>query len=465
MTAPRHMGLASLVSVGMGIVLSQCTIVAVLQLTGSGGAWFFAALAIALLAALCYAASFAELALMMPQAGGLGRYTEVAMGPFPAIVATYAGTLVVAMFGTAAELLLVDAVVRHLLAGWWPFTLPPLAIAAAVLALGTVLNIFGVDLFLRLQTLLMALKVGAMLLLGLLAWVVAAHAVESVATPPATAVGALPSGGASALIPLTAAAIWGLMGAEYICPMIEEAEQPARDIPRAMFITLLLTTAVYAVFCSGALALLPGATLVTSALPHLVMAETLTGRTGAALVAVASITASLGLVNGVLAAVPRLLHGMAEQRQALPIFKQLHPRHGTPWVAVLFFSACSAACLWSAGADEAAFSVLILSATASWFLAYIVAHVDVLVLRRRHPKALRPYRSPWFPWLQLAGAVAMGVFLFYLPPSPSMARAIALHAGLVLSLIVVLAVVWVRWVQRRRLFECTPLLLESSAHD
>lgn len=452
-TGAQGMRLSGLVSVGLGIVLSQCTIVAVLQLTGTGGVWFFAALAVALIAALCYADSFAELALMMPRSGGLGRYTEVALGPFPAIVATFAGSVVVAIFGTAAELLLVDAVARRLL-GW---EVPPLSIAAGVLAAATLLNIFGMDLFARLQTGLMALKVGAMLVLGGLAWFFAGRHIG-------LNVGAAPVGASvsvAQLVPLAAAVIWGLMGAEYICPMIEMAKRPARDVPRAMFATLLLTALVYVVFCSGALVLLPRVELEGAALPHLVMAERMTGRWGGVLVALAALTASLGLVNGVLAAVPRLLHGMAVQGQAFGVFKRLHRKHGTPWVAVLFLSAATATVLASAGRNERAFTVLVLSATASWFLAYIVAHVDVIVLRRRYPAADRPYRSPWFPWPQLAGAVAMAVFLFYLSPDPSMTEAIAWHAGAVLLVVALTAAAWVKGIQRRGLFAKAPLNSEN----
>jgi len=93
------------------------------------------------------------------------------------------------------------------------------------------------------------------------------------------------------------------------------------------------------------------------------------------LVGIAALSASIGLVSGALAAVPRLLYGMACEGQAFPIFRRLHPRFQTPWVALAI-----AASMLTLRGDSKGFTVLILSAASAWLLAYIVAHLDVLVL-------------------------------------------------------------------------------------
>lgn len=102
--APRprgKLGFHALFAAAVGIVVGQNAIVSVLQGVSYGGYNFLAVLAVGLVFALCNAASFSELALMIPRAGGLGTYTEVAMGSFPAIVATISGYVVVSMFGLA----------------------------------------------------------------------------------------------------------------------------------------------------------------------------------------------------------------------------------------------------------------------------------------------------------------------------------------------------------------------------
>ena len=443
----RSLGLTELVSIGIGIVLSQGAMVTMLQVAGMGGPGFYIALGVALLLALCYVDSFAELALMMPQAAGLGRYTEVALGTFPAIVANFAGYIVVAFFAIAAELVLVDNVVQQLLPG----LLPPNWVAFGVLIFAAALNVCGVDLFARLQTLLTVLKAGSMLGRGALAF--------SVVAPAASGAAALAAPTAAiavewvAVMPLVAAALWGLLGAEYICPMIEEARQPARTVPKAMWITLAVSTLLYVALCAGALHGVRRQELASSGLPHLLLANRVGGQWAVGLVAVAALSASVALVNGALAAVPRMLYGMATEGMAFSMFKRLHPRFQTPWVAIVGLAAAIAASLVLLSGESKGFTVLILSAAASWFLAYIVAHLDVLVLRRRYPHLTRPYRSRWLPWPQLLGIAGMAYAFCNASPDPALTHSIYVNVGVVLALIALIAAVWVRAAMKRKLFE------------
>ena len=443
----RSLGLGSLVSIGLGIVISQGAIVTMLQMAGIGGPAFYAALAVAFLISLCYVDTFAELALMLPRAAGLGRYTEVALGPFAAIVANFAGYIVVALFGVAAELLLVDSVAQAL----FPLGWPPLSVAFAVLAAATVLNIVGVDLFARLQNAVTVLKVGSMLGIGVLA-------LQASSAVPVPAAAAAPAGfQAAAVLPLVAAVIWGLLGAEYICPMIEEAREPARTVPKAMWLALGVAAVLYLLFAHGALQRVAPERLAGAELPHLLLAETVAGHWGQVLVGIAALTASVGLVSSVLAAVPRLLYGMACDGQAFPLFRRLHPRFQTPWVAILFMAGAIAAALLLLRGEPKAFTVLILSAATAWLLAYIVAHLDVIVLRRRYPELARPYRSRFSPWVQWAGIAGMAYCLLNVSPDPALTRSIYLNAGAVLLLVALVALAWVKWSLRRKLFEPVPL--------
>lgn len=435
----RTLGFKSLVSIGLGIVISQGAFVVILQSAGVGGPAFYVALLLALLICLCYVDTFSELALMMPQAAGLGRYTEAALGPFVAIVANFAGYIVVVLFAVAAELWLVDAVTQALLPG----VFQSLHVAFAVLIASTVLNIGGVDLFAKLQNVLTLLKVGSMIGLSVLAMQSApamGSQAETVVVAP------------NLVLPLVASVIWGLLGAEYICPMIEEARRPARTVPRAMWTTLLVAALLYFAFAHGALVLVPATQLAGSELPHLLLAEAVAGQTGRILVGVAALSASVGLVSSVLAAVPRLLYGMACEGQAFPVFKQLHRRFNTPWVAILFLSGSVACSLLLSRGNDKAFTVLILSAVISWLLAYVVAHIDVLVLRKRHPNADRPFRSRWAPWPQIVGIVSMVYCICNVSPDPQLRGSIYLHAGAVLTIVALVAAAWVKWHVRRPLF-------------
>lgn len=159
----RVLGLGPLLAVAIGLVVSQGVMVLMLQGAGTAGLGFIVPLGVAYLLALSYAFSFSELALMIPRAGSLSSYTEVAIGHFPAILATFSGYVVVAMFALSAELLLLDLIIGKV----YPGALPPMLVAYGVLGLFTLLNLLGIDIFARLQSALALLMMIVLLVLGL----------------------------------------------------------------------------------------------------------------------------------------------------------------------------------------------------------------------------------------------------------------------------------------------------------
>ena len=71
----RSLGFRSPFCVAIGLVVAQNVMVALLNGAGQGGWAFLAVLLFAYLLTLCYASSFAELALMFPRAGTLSTYS------------------------------------------------------------------------------------------------------------------------------------------------------------------------------------------------------------------------------------------------------------------------------------------------------------------------------------------------------------------------------------------------------
>ncbi|HEX5392028.1 MAG TPA: APC family permease, partial [Rhodocyclaceae bacterium] len=100
---------------------------------------------------------------------------------------------------------------------------------------------------------------------------------------------------------------------------------------------------------------------------------------------------------------------------------------------------------------------LVIAASTSWLIAYIVAHVNLIVLRRRYPQAARPFRSPLFPLPQIVGICGM---VYVISSSPDEVMAIT---GYVLGVVGVASALWTRFVMKRGLFapEPLPLLVEQ----
>ncbi|MDH4568667.1 APC family permease [Pseudomonas sp. BN414] len=447
----RVLGLGALLSVAIGLVVSQGVMVLMLQGAGFSGLGFIVPLGLAYLLALSYAFSFSELSLMIPRAGGLSSYTEVALGHFPAILATFSGYVVVAMFALSAELLLLDLIVGKV----YPGVFPPFSIAFGVLGLFTVLNLMGIDIFAKLQTALAVVMVFVLLLLGI------AAIVEGAPSETASTViqGDWNPMGAGVLT-LTALAVWGFVGAEFVCPLVEETKRPERNIPRSMIIGLTVIFLTIGLYCLGALFMVPQEALTTDALPHYLFATKVFGKAGELFLVIASVTATFSTLNSSLASIPRMLYGMAQNGQAFPIFKRLSPRARTPWVSVLFVSAITGLPILVLGQDAASVNLLLLAAALAWLLAYIIVHLDVIALRRRYPTIARPFKTPFYPLPQLFGIAGMLYAIWYASPSPDMTGKIFGIAGVVLGLVSLIAVVWIKVVMRKDLFR--PEALEGT---
>lgn len=434
------LGFAALFSVAIGVIVAQSTIVSLLQAVGIAGWGYVGALAIGFALMLCNSATYAELALMMPRATGISAYVQAGLGPLPAIFAVFAGYVVPALFGPAAELLLVDAVLAQVLPG----TLPAFGWAALLLAVLVVLNLRGTDVFARVQTALTFTMLVFLLLCA--AWAFAGRP----AGVPAVA-GFAGMGESVTVIGVVALVMYSLIGTEFVTPLTGMARDARRDVPRAMFVGLVVVTLANLAFCLGAAWVLGRKTLVESPLPHLDMVRALAGPGVALVFAAIAITATASLLNTVLAAVPRMLLEMAQAGEAFPVFRRVN-RHGVPWVATLFVAALPLVGLLWSGGDVMRIVPLLVAAASAWLVSYMVAHAALLALRRHQPGATRPWRVPGAPWPQLLAIVGMAVVIAKAAPAPELEGPIFTALAVVLGAIAVIGALWVALVMRRPMF-------------
>lgn len=236
----RTLGLFSLIAIGVGQVIGQGAFVSILQGVGIGGSAFFVAMIIAFVLTLGHIFTFIELSLMMPKAGGISTYTEVAAGHFPAIVVTIGGYLGIAIFAGAADLFLLDYVLGVL----YPNSFNHIGLWVYLIIM--ILNILGVDVFASVQNMLAYTMTLALLILGF-AGVNSSDAQDIPFTNLISDASPLDWG----ILPLTMLAIFAFLGLEFMCPLIEETIQPENNIPKAMFISSFVFFLVYGAGCTG----------------------------------------------------------------------------------------------------------------------------------------------------------------------------------------------------------------------
>lgn len=439
----RTLGLTSLVAVAIGLVVGQGPIVSAMQGFALGGSDFLIAMAVAFFIALFSIFSFAELSLMFPRAGTLGSYTEVAMGHFPAMASVLGGYVAVAFFGLTAELLLVGFVTNSV----FPWA-NPTVVAVVILAAVTVVNIMGTDIFAKVQNVLAYSMAAVMIMVGLGALLGLGNDVP-VGVQSFANFTSLTSNGWVGLIGL---AIWMLIAEEFVCPLIEESKDPERNVPKAMILGLIGVTVVYLAFCFGAMKFMTPDMILGSKTPHIDYVTSVFGQGAMWVAVVIALTAGLSTINTVIAAIPRMVYGLAHNGQAPKMFMMLHPTAKTPWVAIVVFSICVLITLLTAGTNFDTVIVLLIAAGALWLMAYIVAHLDVMILRRRYPDMARPFRTPFYPVPQIVGIVAMVYVIWHNSPAPELTAQIWTYTGTTLAIVLVLSALWVTLVMKKGLF-------------
>jgi len=120
--------------------------------------------------------------------------------------------------------------------------------------------------------------------------------------------------------------------------------------------------------------------------------HTLFGPAAAKLVTIVILISIFSAANGLALTGPRMYFAMARDRVFFRGLGDVHPRFGTPALAVAV-SAGWAALLAISGTFEQLFTYVVF---ASWMFAALAA-ASVFVLRRRRPDAPRPFRVPGYP--------------------------------------------------------------------
>jgi amino acid transporter len=440
--AARGLGFKVLFAASIGVIVAQLGMVTLMQGIGIAGWGFIGAMFIAFGLALTNAMCYAEMSLMMPGARSLSSYAEAAVGNFPAILLVFAGYVTPAIFGLPVELILADQILRDAVA----LPLPQLFWPVALVVIFAGLNILGADVFAKVQTTLSFVVLAFLLVVGLIA--ISGHAAA-----PVAGAGWPQMGKSTMVVGVVALAFWVFVGSEFVTPLVPEAADAKRDLPRAMIGSLVAIFLVQLLFAAGAGAVIPRETLSSSPVPHLEYALAVLGPSAKVGFAILALVASASLLNSVLAAVPRMLQGMAENGQVPRIFGRLHPRLRTPVVSIVFVACLPLLGLVWSGGDPAAILPLTISASVAWILAYVVAQISLIVLRRRHPAASRPYRAPFFPVLPLLAVAGMLFVVSQSSPDPALTSQIVRYTGIVLGLFAVVGAIWVKLVMKRGLFE------------
>ncbi len=393
----------------VGIVIGAGIFTSPRDIAAAVGSWApLAYLACALVMAaimLC----FAEASARVPTSGGAYGFATEAFGP-------YWGWLTGAL-NWASNVLAAGAVAAAAAEGA-ATVIPALADgparAAIILAWFAVLitvNIVGVGFAARFVTAATAIK-----LIPLLIFV----GVGAMFVTPANLTIPLPSGSAD----IGRAAILCLFmftGIEAGMGVNGEVRTPARTIPRAIGLSLLIVAVFYIgiqIVVQGLL----GNGLATSPVPLAAALATISPALGGVMVAGALIS-MLGYLAGDAMSSPRTLFAFARDGFLPSVIGRTHARTHAPWIAVGLHCAIAAGL-----AISGSFASLVIVSTLVVVIVYVIGCAAALRLRARgieHAGAVTP-----IPGLTLAAVIAFGAMAWVtLQSTRAEATAIAIFVG------------------------------------
>ncbi|XXJ20782.1 APC family permease [Desulfovibrio caledoniensis] len=448
----KTLGFFSCFSVAVGLVVASSTLVSLGQGMGLAGGGFVFAMATAWILQLFSAQSYSELSCMMPHAGGLRSYTKVAMGALPAMAAVILAYVIPNMVAAPAELAVAGAVITETFAPG----IPPIVWGGLLLIVLTVTNVVGVDIFARLQIVFTLTMMISMALLGIIG-------LTGIGTLPPPVLPEQPFNPMGmSVFGLTALAIWLYIGIEFVTPMAQETKNPQKNIPKAMFYGLLAIFCVNLVYGYASLKYVPAEQLANSNHPHIDMALAMLGRPGMIWIAIVSIFASASTINTVIGVVPRMLYGMAVSRELPKVFRSIHPRFHTPWIGILFMAGAMGLFFFGGIHKAPNLIIYILAACCSWLFAYIIAHIDVILLRRRYPNFKRPYKTPFHPMPQILGSLGMGYAVINIAP-PEMESTIFRLVAIMVTGTLLYVVFWLRFVVKEPMFR--PMDIQAAQEE
>lgn len=283
------------------------------------------------------------------------------------------------------------------------FTVNPILIALAALVVAVLINLRGVEKTGRMEI------VTGMSLLGLLAvYMIMVGMSDGFTFAPGEFIASVPAR-TLAIIAGTSLIFTTYVGYEYIASIAEEAKEPAKNIPRALMITIAVSTAVFVGVSFFTVNAVSTTGLAGSDAPFLFIAESLGGPliyvvVPAALIATAGSLLAATLVSS------RRLYALSEQGYFRRFFSKVNGRQ-VPSRAVIGVALLAVFLILSGSVTLVAYM-----GNTVYLIGLIVIAVSLMSLRRQRPYLARPFRAPFFPWLPVAMIVLASVVLLFIGP-------------------------------------------------
>lgn len=386
-------------------------------------------LSIGALLMMLIAVSYGFLIRSFPVSGGEFAYAFISLGRTHAFISGWFLTLgylcIVALNASAFALMfkyVFPNVIEHLhlytIAGWDVYGME-IIIASVALAVFGFLNIKGTGISGRTQFIFAMVMVVSVFILTMLIGMEPTAGLKHIQPyyPSDTTAFA-------AIISIVAIAPWAYVGVDAVPQAAEEFNFPASKAFSLIIFALIAAVALYSLMILATSMASPWEKV--AAANHLwgtgFVVEALLGKAGLAVLVVALTMGIFTGLNGFILAGSRLLFAMARARIVPQAFGKLHPKHETPYVAIIFTVVVAALAPWFG--RQALVWVVDMSSigvSIAYFYTCYTAFYLFSWTRQSVTNLSMQSVAPWKKTIALVGALASLTFILLLlvPASPA----------------------------------------------
>jgi len=413
-TLVRGLGLIAAISIVVGNVIGQGVFLKTRVMTCNVGTpgMVIAVWVAAGLLSLAGALTYAELAAMMPKAGGEYVFVREAYGARMGFLYGWM-QFFISKTGSQAALGIGFAIFLNILTGgalntkYFTLHMAGYAIpfgslqltALLAIAVVTLINCAAVSVSGQVAALLTGVKIALVLAVGIGAFFFAqgdwTHFAQANVNGACEGVSATARYGMAGFGAAMLGALWGYDGWNNLTLVAGEVRNPQRNIPLALIGGMITVAALYIfvnlayfyVLTPTEVANVPAASSVATE-----VGKRFLGPFAVSLIAVALLTSTFGTLHSSILTGARVPYVMSRDRLFFQSLARLSPRTRVP-IGALVVQAAWACVLALSGSYDALTDYVIF---ASWIF-YGLVTASVFIFRRRMPDAVRPYRTWGYP--------------------------------------------------------------------
>lgn len=393
----RRLGLPLLVLYGVGITIGAGIYVLIGAVAGHAGRYAPWSFLLAGLAMALTVGSYAELSTRFPVSAGEAAYVRATFQSRFLSTLTGLITILIGVISSATASIGAANYIRQFVD--WP---RGVIVVLVLAALGLVAG-WGILESVLLASLFTLIEAGGLVIIIVAAFKAGVPIASAMAVPPLD--GAVLSGIAYAAL----LAFFAFIGFEDLANVVEEAKVPHRDLPRAMVLTLVISTTLYLAVAAIAVMAVPVGELAASPAPLSLVFRTLAGMSPAAISAIA-VVATLNTMLAQMTMAARVIYGMARQGDLPHVAGRVHPKTATPLVAtgLIVVATLTLALL-------VPFERLAEGTSLATLVVFALVNLSLLRLRYRQVHTHAPHvRVPvWVPAAGLISCLAMMTAAFF----------------------------------------------------